>query len=85
MSPDFDDGAEKTVSPEAFGAEDTVQEELKNCLHCNAGSDDLSIEVMLIGYKDSEEPEAERKMVYCSGCGHLGDLDTWNERPEVKK
>lgn len=58
---------------------------LKQCLHCEAKADNLEVQIVLIAVVDEkgiveQEPE-ERKFVYCTNCGHYGDLDTWNNRP----
>jgi len=55
--------------------------ELKEgCPHCGkAEMSDLHISSAVICI-EGEDPEA-KELVYCSYCGHVGDLDTWNNRP----
>ena len=57
-----------------------VVSKLENCPHCGADEDDLILETNLIA-SPGEEP-SQMDFVYCSCCGHLGDRDTWNDRPE---
>ena len=55
-----------------------MDEVKENCPHC--GSHDLEVDVILFQIKGGTEPPQERKFVYCTNCGHYGDLDTWDNR-----
>jgi len=53
---------------------------LRNCPHCGGDHRDLSVERMIFDEITGEDTSATRQFVYCSCCGHYGDLDTWNDR-----
>lgn len=62
-----------------------MAEELKNCPHCGAPESDLEDSTMRMAHMGNltwEEP-FEKRMVYCTNCGHYGDEDTWDNRPET--
>ena len=54
------------------------------CPHCGEAKDLVEYR-MLIDYVVSPEGPEEKRMVYCNQCGHWGDFDTWDDRPEPAK